>query len=506
MAVTAPTKPVDGETTARVPSLVARVRRRPSPNLIGVLVCAALGIVSILTLPSIPSYDPFSWVIWGHELAHHIIAPHEAFVSRGGPSWKPLPVLFTTIFGFFGPSVKLWVAFARAAGLFGLFIAYRLGSRLGSSPRWRLAGPIAGVLAVLGIFLTSEWTHYMFRATSEPMVVTATLYAIERHVSGKRMTAFFSGIALAMLRPESGVFVGFYALWCFITIPRVWTRLTLVAGLVLVPVAWTVPTWISSSDPLLASRHARAYNGDLGAHPFDEVLKRATNLSVWPVIIAAGAVTLLALRTRDRLVLILAVGALGYVAVVEAMTADHYPGLERFMLPAAAIAAVLAGVAVVRFATFAGGGIRSLAVSVVLVAIAVPFFDGRIVAARPERGITQRAVDIYGAMVTAINRAGGPGRVFPCVSSTVAINHSLQPSFAWATHMPLIRVTPVTRTATSLHDPTLAFFAPVNTVTGGRPHRFVDGLRGHLLLRSRGWSVYRVTRRYDLVGNACVGR
>ena len=485
-------------------------RARPawsSPTLIGLVACLALGLLSVLTLPSLPSYDPFAWVVWGHELAHHVIGPHQPFITGGGPSWKPFPVIFTTVFGFFGAAPKLWVALARAGGLFGLFVAYRLGSRLAGSPRWRLAGPIAGVLAALGVFLTSEWTHYMFRGTSEPMVVTTTLFAIERHLAGRRTTAFLSGVALALMRPEAALFVGLYALWLFFKDPRVQTRLILVAGIVAIPVGWFVPPWVASGEPFLSSQHAQLYNGQLGAHPELEVLKRATNLSVWPVMIAALAVTLLAIRKRDWLTVTLAGAGLSYVAVVEAMTAGHYPGLERFMLPVAAVAAVLAGVAVSRFALFAGGGLASLAVAAVLVAIAVPFFAGRVSAASPEKRITQRAVSIYNQMVAAVHAAGGTKAVFPCPTSRAAVNHSVQTGLAWALGVPLTHVFTVTKVNTTLRHPALAFFAPRNRITGGAPTVLQYGLRGHLIARAGIWKVIRITRPGgDPTVNACVGR
>ena len=468
--------------------------------------CIVLGFVSVVTLPSLPSYDPFAWVVWGRELAHHIIGPHEAFITGGGPSWKPFPVIFTTVFGFFGAAPKLWVAVARAGGLFGLFVAYQLGSRLAASPRWRLAGPIAGVLSAVGVFLTSEWTHYMYRGTSEPLVVTTTLFAIERHLAGRRTTAFLSGVALALMRPEAGVFVGLYALWIFFADPRVRTRLVLVAGIAAIPVGWFVPPWIASGEPFLSSKHAQLYNGQLGAHPQLEVLKRATNLSVWPVIVAALAVTLLAIRKRDWLTVTFAAGGLAYVAVVEAMTLDHYPGLERFMLPAAAIACVLAGLAVSRFALFAGGGLASLAVAVVLVAIAVPFVDGRISEASTERGTAQKAVSIYNQMVAAVHAAGGTKAVLPCARSYAAVNHTVQTSLAWALGVPLTHVLTVTDIDKSLRRPALAFFAPRNPINGGAPTAFVGGLRGALVARSGVWKVFRVTRPGRMSENACVGR
>jgi hypothetical protein len=489
-------------------SVPGRVRQAwTSPTLIAAVACLAVGLISAFTLPTLPSYDPFAWVVWGHELAHHIIGPHEPFITAGGPSWKPFPVIFTTIFGFFGSAApKLWVAAARAGGLFGLFVAYRLGSRLAASGRWRLAGPIAGLLAAFGIFLTSEWTHYMWRGTSEPMVVTATLFAIERHLSGRRATAFLSGVALALMRPEAALFVGVYALWLFYRDRRVKTALLLLAGLVLIPLGWFVPPWISSGQPFLSSTHAQLYNGQLGAHPQLEVLKRATNLSVWPVMIAALAVTLLAIRRRDWLTVTLAGAGLAYVAVVEVMTFDHYPGLERFMLPAAAVAAVLAGVAVARFASLAGGGIASLAVAAGLVAIAVPFFAGRVSAAEPEKRITARAVKIYNEMVTAVNRAGGTKVVFPCPSSRAAVNHSVQTSLAWALGVPLTHIYTVTYINTTLRHPSVAFFAPRNKITGGAPKVLQYGLRGRLIARAGIWKVLRVTRPGDAAVNACVGR
>ena len=486
----------------------ARVPRAwSSPTLIAAFACLALGLISAFTLPTLPSYDPFAWVVWGRELAHHIIGPHEPFITAGGPSWKPFPVIFTTIFGFFGSSApKLWVGVARAGGLFGLFVAYRLGSRLVATERWRLAGPVAGVLAAFGIFLTSEWTHYMWRGTSEPLVITATLFAIERHLAGRRTTAFLSGVALALMRPEAALFVGLYALWLFYRDRRVKTALLLLAGLALVPLGWFVPPWISSGQPFLSSTHAQLYNGQLGAHPQLEVLKRATNLSVWPVMIAALAVTLLAIRRREWLTVTLAAAGLAYVAVVEVMTYDHYPGLERFMLPAAGVAAVLAGVAVVRFASFAGGGIASLALAAVLVAVAVPFFAGRVSAAGPEKRITAKAVKYYNEMASAVHKAGGTKAVFPCPTSRAAVNHSVQTSLAWALDVPLTRIYTVTDVDTTLRHPSLAFFAPRNKITGGAPKVLEYGLRGRLIARAGIWKVLRVTRPGDAVVNACVGR
>lgn len=81
--------------------------------MLAVLACLVLAALSVAVLPTVPSYDPWSWIVWGREVSD----PHLSFVLSGGPSWKPLPFLFTTVWGFFGGAAPtLWVATARWAG------------------------------------------------------------------------------------------------------------------------------------------------------------------------------------------------------------------------------------------------------------------------------------------------------------------------------------------------------------------------------------------------------
>src|SRR5436305_2986326 len=150
---------------------------RDHPFLVATVACLALAALSAAVLPTVPSYDPWSWVVWGREVSD----PHLSFVVSGGPSWKPLPFLFTTVYGLFGGAAPtLWVITARAGGLLGLVAAYRLASlltrRFAGEVRWPAMA--AGVIAVLGIVLTQEWSYYMFRGTSEPMLIAAALWAI----------------------------------------------------------------------------------------------------------------------------------------------------------------------------------------------------------------------------------------------------------------------------------------------------------------------------------------
>ena len=324
------------------PSAEERISSLP-PFLTAALVCTILAAISAAVLPTVPSYDPWSWIVWGRE----VVDPHLSFSVGGGPSWKPLPVMFTTVFGLFGgASPTLWVIAARAGGLLGMVAAYRLATRILAAPRW--ASVAAGVIAALAIALTQDWFYYMYRGTSEPMVIAATLWAIDRHLVGRRGWAFAFGVALALLRPEATPFLVAYGVYLWMREPKL--RPLVVLGVLAVPVFWFVPPWIGSGHPFLAADHAKAYNGHLGRHKLLEVLRRGVDLQTVPVLIAALVAVGLAVRRRERLVPSLAVAAAAWWVLVVAMTLDGYPGLERFYLPAAAVACVLAGVGVVEVA------------------------------------------------------------------------------------------------------------------------------------------------------------
>src|SRR3954451_17471851 len=112
----------------------------PRPWKALVLACLGLAALSLLG-PAMPTYDPWAWIIWGREITHLDLN------TVSGPSWKPLPILFTTPFALLGDAAApgLWLLIARAGGLLAIAMAYRLGSRLGG----RAAGLIAA--AALGL-------------------------------------------------------------------------------------------------------------------------------------------------------------------------------------------------------------------------------------------------------------------------------------------------------------------------------------------------------------------
>ena len=229
-------------------------RRRPPAGPAGVRVwwlAAAIVAVAVLSLliADQTTYDPTAWLIWGREIVHADLS------TSAGPSWKPLPVLFTTAGAPFGDDVQqwLWLVVARAGALGALVMAYRLA--------WRLAGPVAGVDRGGGRWLmASAFATWMFRGDSEGLLVLLALGAIEMHLQGRRRFAF-ALIALAtLLRPELALFAVGYGLYLLATTPpgTARNRLFVAAGGagVVVVAAWLVPEEIGSGNLFRAASRA----------------------------------------------------------------------------------------------------------------------------------------------------------------------------------------------------------------------------------------------------------
>jgi hypothetical protein len=462
----------------------------------------ALAALSAVVLPTIPSYDPWSWVVWGREVSD----PHLSFVLSGGPSWKPLPFIFTTFWGLFGGSAPtLWVITARVGGLLGLVFAFRLGWRL-TGGRW--AGAAAGALAVAGVILTQDWFYYWLRGTSEVVLIGASLGAVDRLLDRRHGQAFLFALAASLIRPEWWPFIGLYALWLWFREPgwSTWKpRAAILIGLLALPVLWFGPPWVGSGQPLLAATHAAEYNGHLGADPFRTVVARGVDLQVLPALIAGVIAVILGWwRERDRVLLGIGAGAVGWWVVVIAMTLDGYPGLERFYLPAAALICVLGGVGMIRLAQLAGelAGRSAVAVSVVaavvLVVASVPFTTARAGQAKDTFPAASHALSTLRHLQAAVNAAGGHRAVFPCKSSFAAVNHGVQTALAWQLHVTLGRV------GTAMSQPGVDFIGPHNA-TDGEAAAVDPRLTGHQQVASvDGWRVVRLTDP-RLPSSACVG-
>ena len=198
--------------------------------------------VSALTLlfPSTPTYDPWAWILWGREIAHLDL------VTEGGPSWKPLPLFFTVPFSLFGQDLApyLWLWVARAGGLLGCVMAYRMAHRLVGG---KVYGALAGVSAFAALLSSNKYVRDAALGNSEPMLAAVVLWGFERHLDGRRDQALYLGFAAALLRPEVWPFLGLYGLWLFLRNPELRVRLVLIA--LAIPVLWFGPELWGSGEP-----------------------------------------------------------------------------------------------------------------------------------------------------------------------------------------------------------------------------------------------------------------
>jgi hypothetical protein len=313
------------------------------PVLVG---CLALSALSLL-FPSTPTYDPWAWIMWGREIAHLDL------VTEGGPSWKPLPVLFTTPFSLFGAEVApyLWLWIARAGALLALAMAFRLARRLagGGTP-----GVIAGLVAALFLATTYQFVRDSMLGNSEAMLGALVLWAFERHLDGRRDHALYLGLGAALLRPEAWPFFGAYGLWLWFREPQLRVRVACAA--MLIPLLWFGAELWGSGDWLRASN--RATNPNTGAatfaeHPGFEVVKRFHQRTVIPLEAAALLAVGLAARAwirerREQAVLFLAGGAAAWILLVAFMTEGGYAGNQRYLIVTTVAICVLGGIGVAR--------------------------------------------------------------------------------------------------------------------------------------------------------------
>jgi hypothetical protein len=388
--------------------------------------CLTVAAVS-LTVPSAPTYDSWAWLVWGREILHLDL------VTLEGPSWKPLPVLFTTPFALLGDDAApaLWLVVARAGGLLAFAMAFRLGTRL--------AGPWAGAIATVALLLADEFVFNIARGTSEGMLVAFVLWGIERHLDGHRSQAFLLGFAAALLRPEVWPFWGLYGLWLVYESwdgRPPWREIALVFGLgVLTLALWLVPEYLGSGDWLRAAERAREPNpgaATFAKSPFLEVFRRSGALLSLPVYAGALVATAIALLRRDRLQLALAATALLLVIGVALMTEGGFAGNLRYVALPAALVCVLAGagwVEVVRGARRWGP-----LVAVLLAAASISYVSDDIQSLKEDRVETMFWSNFYGPdLKAAIANAGGEARIKSC--GRVFTGPFQVPAVAWRMHM-----------------------------------------------------------------------
>ena len=129
------------------------------------------------------------------------------------------------------------------------------------------------MLAAAGLLLAGGFVLHFARGNSEGLLVALCLWAVDRHLDGRRTSAFLLGVAAGLLRPELWPFLLVYGLWLMWREPR---RRWLVLGCGALTLAlWLLPEWWGSGDPLRAAERARDPNPGSAAfaeNPFMETL------------------------------------------------------------------------------------------------------------------------------------------------------------------------------------------------------------------------------------------
>lgn len=420
------------------PPEAAEAESRPArPWKLLVLGCLALSALTLL-LPSVPTYDPWAWIIWGREIAHGDL------VTTTGPSWKPLPVIFTTPFSLAGDdgAPLLWLWIARAGGILAFALAFRLGKRL--------AGPIAGVIAAGGLILADEFIRNFFRGNSEGILVALCLWAIERHLDGRRRDAFLLGIAAALLRPEVWPFIALYGLyliaadWHARNALPVKTVALVVGGGVGLGVLWFLPEYLGSGDFLRAAARARDPNPDSAAfadHPFVEVFRRSASVLSAPIYVGGVLAVIVAIRAfvKDRkegLYLAMATIATVLMVAVAAMTQFGFAGNLRYVALPAAFVCVLAGagwVWIVRHTGQRFGAVAATVLAVIVAGASAPFIAADIRELDEAAWRIEAEAELYGSVPDAIEAAGGREAIKAC--GTIYTGNFQTQAVAWYMHV-----------------------------------------------------------------------
>src|SRR4051812_30419128 len=231
--------------------------------------CAVGALLSLLLLPSAPLHDQWAWIVWGRELVHLDLD------ASAGPAWKPLPVFICAVLSLFGGwAPSLWLAVARFGGLLALAMGFRLAARFAGWP--------AGIVAVIA--LLSAWLRNVSMGIAEGLLVALLLWAVERHLEGKRSQALVLGFLAGLIRPEVWPFLGLYALFLWLREPRL--RIPSAALLVATPILWFAPDALLAGKPLRSTEEAEAAVTSVSAL---DVVRTAYDLVPLPVHAAALA-------------------------------------------------------------------------------------------------------------------------------------------------------------------------------------------------------------------------
>ena len=436
-----------------------------------------------LLIPSTPSYDPWSWLVWGKQIIHG------GLDVTGGPSWKPLPMVFTVPFALFGRAQPdLWLIVARAGAVVTVVMAFKLAWRLtrglvanpvgdpGTVARkLAIAAPLlAGLIAAGSIINSPGFISNNALGYSEGLATAFMLMAVESFIDGHRHRAFVFGFVTALDRPELWVFWVPYGLWL------AWrdrSARLLVGGLFVLTLAlWFGPAGFSG---VTRANNPRANSAAFTSCPVCTVVRKEAwptllNRVKIPGIIAFLTAAVLLFRTRREWwgkwpltgaakwrVWLLIIGGFGFVwwVGIGIETNLHFSGNSRYLVFGTVPLAIACGAAwgwligaipsILRSLSGRIGGLSFLARPAVgaslgiLIAVAVffawPPWIGRNIISLPR---THHALVYQANLRRDLNKIvameGGAKALLNC--GTVMTEGFQVPMVAWTLGVPLVRV------------------------------------------------------------------
>jgi hypothetical protein len=450
------------------------------------LVIAALSLL----IPSTPSYDPWAWLVWGREIIH--LNLH----TTGGPTWKPLPVLFTTVFALFGKAQPdLWLVVARAGAVMSVAMVFKVAIRVTSqigglrpaadgAPRRALgAALLAGVIAAGSLVVSRGFISDNALGYSEGLMTALVLISIDLHLGGRRRGAFAVGFLAALDRPELWLFWGSYGLYLFWKDPG--SRRLVITLFIFIPILWFLPEYWGSGHFFrgVSRAHSPRSNSpafakcpictELYKHAWPTLLFRVKAMAFVAMAFVAfglwrtrnawrhGDLGDETQRARATLLLCGAAGIAWWV-LIGILTQAGFSGNDRYLVLGAALLAIAGGAGW----GWAANVLADLAPRLPLARLKRPAFAtsvGAVVAAVVFLGTppwignhivkiqsTHRAL-VYQANLrrgaaAAVAKLGGPSKVLACGS--VMTEGFQVPMLAWTlgVHTDQIRASPLPHT------------------------------------------------------------
>lgn len=409
-----------------------------------------LALVIVVWARTRPGFDPYGWLVWGHQTLLGSLDTNAA------PSWKPLPYLFTVPFAIFGHyQLWLWMVTCVAVSLAGAIAAGRIVYRLtlAGTPvgdrRARYAAAFAAVFGAVAVLEIRDWWHYMLSAQSDTMIVALCLAAVDAHLSKHPRLAFVLGGLAALGRPEVWPFLGLYAVWAWIKVRGM--RWLVITGIALIALLWLGIPAITSRSAFVAASNAFGSGRRLRSDQVFGTIDRFLDLYETPLEIAALVSLAVAALRRDLATLAIAAGAVAWVIIEIAFSLHGWPGLGRYMFPAAGAMAVVAAVLVGRLLTQLpqlaarlrpalgqsaawGGFILALALAASLVPAAVSRGRDERLDLRSQRTRTKE-ID---RLSTVVARFGGPRRLNACGEPLTRLEY--QTILAWTLRVNVSKV------------------------------------------------------------------